>query len=144
MKTKGCILRSIIVSMFLLLAFGTGFSQDGIKVSIPFNFIVGTQSFPPGDYTLKPLPLSLNKMLLRNQAGEVLTSIQTNSAESRVAPGSGKLVFNQYGWQYFLVQIWEPGSRIGQRLVTSPAEIQMAKASHTPAELVALSSAPQR
>jgi hypothetical protein len=144
MKKQGCILHKMILAMFLLLVAGIGYAQDGIKVSVPFDFTVGKQSFPAGEYTVTPIPMSLNKMLLRNRAGEVLTFIQTNPAASRERTSSAKLVFNQYGGEYFLTQIWEAGNDFGQQLIKSSAEIEIAKAAQSPVQLVALSSAPNR
>lgn len=144
MKRHCCILHAMMLAMFALLSVGIGFAQDGIKATIPFNFIIGKESFSPGDYTVTPLPQSLSKMLLRNRAGQILASIQTNPAESRRTPGSTKLVFNQYGEQYFLAQIWEAGNEFGQQLAKSPLETELAKARHSPAQLVALSVVPQR
>jgi hypothetical protein len=144
MKKQGCILHKMILAMFLLLALGIGYAQDGIKVSVPFDFTVGKQTFPAGEYTVTPMPTSLNKMLLRNRAGEVLTFIQTNPAESRERVRSAKLVFNQYAGQYFLTQIWQAGTDFGQQLIKSSVEVEMARATRSPVQLVALSSAPSR
>jgi hypothetical protein len=143
MKKQGYILHKMILAMFLLLAVGIGYAQNGIKVSVPFDFMVGKQTFPAGEYTVAPMPMSLNIMLLRNHAGEVLTVIQTNPAESRERVSSAKLVFHQYGGEYFLTQIWETGSDFGQQLIKSSSEIEMAKAARSPVELIALSSAPR-
>jgi hypothetical protein len=38
-----------------------------------------------------------------------------------------KLIFNGYGGQYFLSQIWNAGDSIGQELIKSPVEIEMAR-----------------
>ena len=144
MKKQGCILHKMILAMFLLLAVGIGYAQNGIKVSVPFDFMVGKRTFPAGEYTVAPMPMSLNIMLLRNRAGEVLTLIQTNPAESRERVSSAKLVFHQYGGEYFLTQIWEAGNDAGQQLIKSSAEIQIAKAVQSLVQLVALGSAPNR
>jgi hypothetical protein len=144
MKKQGCILHKMILAMFLLLAVGVGYAQEGIKVSVPFDFTVGKQTFPAGEYTVAPMPMSLNKMLLRNRTGEVLIFMQTNPAESRERANSARLVFNQYGGEYFLTQIWQGGSDFGQQLIKSSVEIEMARATQSRAQLVALSSAPNR
>lgn len=76
-------------------------------------------------------------MLLRNQAGQVLTSIGTNSVESTEVQRSVKLVFNGYGGQYFLAQIWKAGDNIGRELTKLPAEIEMAT-KYSPGQQIAL------
>lgn len=127
MKRQGYTLHKTILGMLLVLAVSMAHAQIGgdvLKVKIPFNFSVSKQTFPAGEYTLKPL--LPHTMLLRNQAGRVLTSIATNSVESSKVPNSVKLVFNGYAGQYFLAQIWKAGDSVGQELIKSPVEIEMA------------------
>ena len=127
MKSQGYILHKMILGMLLVLAVGRGHAQyenQVLKVTIPFTFNVGTQTFPAGQYSLRPL--LQNTISLRNQAGQFLTNIGTNSVESREAPTTMKLVFNGYGGHYFLTQIWQAGDSIGREVVRSPVEIEMA------------------
>lgn len=137
MKRQGYI-PQMVLSMFVVLAVSMSHAQIGgdvLKVKVPFNFTVGTQTFPAGEYSLKPL--LPNTMLLRNQAGQVLTSIGTNSVESSEVQKSVKLVFNGYGGQYFLAQIWKAGDNIGRELIKSPVEIEMAT-KYSPGPQIAL------
>jgi hypothetical protein len=144
MKRQGYTLHKTILGMLLVLAVGMAHAQIGgdvLKVKIPFNFSVSKQTFPAGEYSLKPL--LPHTMLLRNQAGRVLTSIATNSVESSKVPNSVKLVFNGYAGQYFLAQIWKAGDSVGQELIKSPVEIEMAR-KHAPGQQVALQVVAQR
>jgi len=130
MKRHGYTPRKMVLGMFLVLAIVRAHAQIGgdvLKVKIPFNFSVGTQTFQAGEFSLKPL--LPHTMFLRNQSGQVLTSIATNSVESSEVPQTAKLVFKGYGGQYFLVQIWKAGDSTGQELVKSPAEIEMVRKS---------------
>ena len=138
MKIHSYIQRNMIVGLFVLSAIGMGQAQIGgdvLKVKVPFNFTVGTQTFPAGEYSLKPL--LPHTMSLRNQAGQVLTNINTNSVESTDVPKSVKLVFNGYDGRYFLAQIWKEGDNIGRELTKSPAEIEMAT-KYSPGQQIAL------
>jgi hypothetical protein len=138
MKIHSYIQRKIIVGLFVLSAIGMGQAQIGgdvLKVKVPFNFTVGTQTFPAGEYSLKPL--LPHTMSLRNQAGQVLTNINTNSVESTDAQKSMKLVFDGYDGHYFLAQIWKEGDNIGRELTKSPAEIEMAT-KYSPGQQIAL------
>ena len=128
MKNQGCTLNKMVLGIFVVLAVGMAHAQIGgdvLKVKIPFNFSVGTQNFPAGEYSLKPL--LPHTMLLRNQSGQVQTNIATNSVESSEVQRSVKLVFNEYGGQYFLAQIWKAGDSTGQELIKWPEEVEMAK-----------------
>jgi len=118
----------MILSVFVVMSVAISQAQiggDALKVKIPFNFNVGTQTFPAGEYSLKPL--LPHTMLLRNQAGQVLTNIATNSVESSEVPRMVKFVFNGYGGQYFLTQIWKAGDSTGQELAKSAVELEMAR-----------------
>jgi hypothetical protein len=129
MKRPSHILQLLMLGTFVLLAIGIGNAQYGqiLKVKIPFDFNVGKQNFPSGDYTLKPSTIQ-HMLLLRDDRGQVLTSIGTNSVESNEAPGATKLVFNGYsGGRYFLAQIWEQENNHGEQLVKSPVEIEIAR-----------------
>ena len=98
--------------------------RRGSQGENPIQLQRRTQTFPAGEYSLKPL--LPHTMSLRNQAGQVLTSIGTRSVESTEVPKSVKLVFTGYDGHYFLAQIWKAGDNIGQELTKSPAEVEMA------------------
>jgi hypothetical protein len=134
-----------MMATIVLLISAPAHAQFGdaiVKVNIPFNFNIATQKFAAGEYTLKPL--LQNTMLLRDERGQILTSVASISIESREAPDSSKLVFNQYHGQYFLAQIWELGNTVGRELVKSPVELETAKASDSPTQQIAVNFFPRR
>jgi len=131
----------MFLGMFLLVAVGVGYTQNVVRVTIPFNFTAGRQSFSAGEYTFKTDPL-FRTMVLRNQAGHIVSNIPTYSVESKAASNSGKLVFNRYGGRYFLAEIWGAESTSGRQLIMSPVEIEMANAQHSPGQQIALNLAP--
>lgn len=141
MKRQGYILQHTMLVLFVLLASGLGHAQSesrNIRVNIPFDFNIGLQRFSAGEYSLAPL-LS-NTTLLRNRNGQVLTSIATNSVESRRVSSSVKLIFNRYSERYFLSQIWEAGNEVGREIPKSPAETEVA-GEYSPENTVALTFA---
>ncbi|MBZ5719177.1 MAG: hypothetical protein LAO03_02245 [Acidobacteriia bacterium] len=138
MKRQSCTLDTMIVGLLVALSVGIAHAQIGgdvLKVKVPFNFSVGTQTFPAGEYSLKPL--LPHTMSLRNQAGQVLTNINTNSIESTEVQKTVKLVFNGYDGHYFLSQIWKEGDSTGQELSKSHAESEMATR-YSPGQRIAL------
>ena len=138
MKKQSWTLHMMILGMFVWLTVGVGHAQyEGqvLKARVPFNFNVGTQVFSAGEYSLKPL--LQNTMLLRNETGEVVTSIATNPIESKETPKAVKLVFIGYGGQYFLTQIWQAGDNIGREVIKSSSEIELAR-KYSPGQQVAL------
>lgn len=145
MKNMSCILQQLVLGMIVLFTVGVGHaqyeSQVVLKVRIPFAFNVGTQTFPAGQYSLRPL--LQNTISLRDQAGQVLTNIETNSVEASKAPTTVKLLFNEYGGQYYLAQIWQAGDGIGREVVRSSTEIEMAR-KYSPGQQIALRVVPHR
>jgi hypothetical protein len=135
MKARGY-LSKLVLGVFALLAIGMADAQIGgdvLKFKIPFDFSVGKQTFPSGDYSLRQL--LPGTMQLRNHTGRVLTNVDTTSLESRAVPASVKLVFNGYGNSYFLAQIWQAGDNRGWQVIKSPAEIEFARKSATREQL---------
>jgi hypothetical protein len=140
LRTQVCIPQIMILAMFVLLAVGVGHGQSRAKVTIPFNFSVDAQRFSAGEYTVEPLSNFPRLIVLRNERGQALM-VWTNRVESKEAPNSAKLVFNQYGGHYFLAQIWEAKNDAGRQLTKSHAEIEMAKEQQSPGQQIALNLA---
>jgi len=138
MKRQDFILHKIMLAMFVMMAAGIGQAQYGTRATIPFDFAVGTQTFPAGVYKL--VPSFAQTSLLRNEK-RGLIYIRTNSVVSREESSSARLIFHQYGGHYFLAQIWDKGSVVGQELPKSHAEIEMAKAQNSPGQQIALNLA---
>ena len=92
------------------------------KASIPFNFILGSRTMPAGQYTVEDVrPL----LILKSADGGILNLI-TDSIQSLNAPTAGKLVFHRYGNQYFLSEVWTPGSTSGRQVSTTGRERELA------------------
>jgi hypothetical protein len=142
MKKHRFILHPTMLCLFALLDVPLGQAQSAshiLKANIPFNFSVGPQKYSAGEYTLKPLLQQTT--ILRNERGQSLTNIQTNSVESREVPTSAKLVFTVYDGQYFLSQIWEPGNSIGRELATK-SHVEIRFAQRVTGEQIALNVVP--
>jgi hypothetical protein len=139
MKRKVCGLNALLLSAFVILLCGMASAQIGgevLKFKIPFEFNVGKQTFPAGDYSLKPL--LPNTMQLRNGTGQVVTNIAANTVESSETANSVKLVFNGYGEKYFLAQIWHAGDNRGLEVIKSLMEVELAKKHSAPQQVALL------
>jgi hypothetical protein len=85
-----------------------------IKVNIPFEFRLGDQSFPPGDYSLvQPLQ---HLLVLRDARRQTIASTFTTGIESSAAPAISKLKFRSVGGQYVLTEVWQQDDRAGLKL----------------------------
>jgi hypothetical protein len=112
-----------------------GFAQDNdMRVNVPFAFHNGSQRMPAGVYAVKIE--STHLILLRgdSKSGYVNTNPQIGKPAAK-----GKLVFERYGDQYFLREVWAANSETGQKCVKSKlereVEIAQSKAAQPSAEL---------
>jgi len=91
-----------------------------VTAQIPFDFVVNNQKLSAGEYNLKSL--SQSAILLQDEDRQQTVIVLAHSAESNSNPEGAKLVFNKYGDQYFLSQIWPGFSDSGQQLPESRLE----------------------
>jgi hypothetical protein len=98
-----------------------------VRANIPFNFTVGSKTFPAGTYDVGTIGLSDTKMLqLQARDGSSSMMIASNTAENLKPADETKLVFNQYRDRYFLSQIWAVGETRGHQLPKSSREKEVA------------------
>jgi len=123
----------IMLSLFVTLAVASVHAQfDGqIAANIPFEFIVGKTTLPAGEYTVEPLRTAPG-LLIRSVDSRACVMVLTNSVQASAIQAKAKLVFNRYGDQYFLSQVWTPGDYIGRELIRSRHELELAKSTPKP------------
>ena len=96
-----------------------------IEVKIPFDFAAGNVLFKAGTYSIKRV--SDNALAIRNIDGKTSKLIVAPlSIGSRDFKTGERLVFNQYGTQYFLFQAWLSVDS-GRQLFTTGAEKRAAR-----------------
>ena len=148
MKKQISMLAVSVVVLVTMAAFATAQAQstNQFTADIPFDFHVGGERFPAGEYTIRCLnPSSDVKVLkLRKTDGESSVMLHTNSIAGKMNRNS-KLVFNRYGNQYYFAQAWLSSERIGMQAIKSRQEKatakEMARLSYKP-EMVALAIKP--
>ena len=96
-----------ILGIFLGFAVASVHAQapSKVKVNIPFEFSAGKTTLPAGMYSIKRM--SGNNVTLRSEDGKssvILNAPVTNSSSDPNAVE--RLVFERYGDQYALSQIW--------------------------------------
>jgi len=118
------IIRNFSVALF---AAASVFSQgpQRLTVQVPFGFHVGNSILPAGAYTVDT-DAAPNILRLRSDDFKSSVMIQTNSVEKLKAPSQGMLVFNKYGDEYFLSQVWKPGINTGNELRKVRRELEVA------------------
>ena len=116
-----------LVSMFIL--FAAVASADAqlskpIRAKIPFDFSLGDKKLPAGEYTFSRLSgFSDSKTMLVSSVDSGTRLFQlTFRAQTLTPKNESTLVFNKYGDQYFLEQIWTSGEQVGTELPESRSE----------------------
>jgi len=116
-----------ILGLFFMLAIASVNAQtpSRIEVNIPFDFSVGKATLKAGGYSIKRT--SATALSLRSADGK--TTVLVNAPltiGSRDSKAGERLVFNQYGNQYFLSQIWLTVDT-GRQLFTESSEKKAAR-----------------
>lgn len=110
-----------------------------LKVQIPFAFSVGKKALPAGEYTVVENLSAQHGTIMGNQLGSAMFLAHQLQAPS--TPKTAKLIFNRYGNQFYLTQVWNGLTNIGRELPmcraerelrrqNSPREIAMVTAFH--------------
>ncbi|HLE63076.1 MAG TPA: hypothetical protein VI750_08060 [Pyrinomonadaceae bacterium] len=91
-----------------------------LVANIPFSFTVCREQLPAGKYKVRPITsASTNLLLVRNEDNRSAEIVCTQDIHSTRLVSPGKLIFNRYGDQYFLSELWFPGEKTGNQLVKS-------------------------
>ena len=77
-------------------------SASSVTVNVPFGFEIGSKHLAPGHYTISR-PLTDIIQIRSNSTGALLV---THDGQSTKATKTSKVVFDKYGDQYFLRQVW--------------------------------------
>jgi hypothetical protein len=120
---------SVVTMMSLLAALavaGQASIVGTITVNIPFDFMVGEKKLPAGQYTIDRTNIRECLLISRiDRRANVLAN--TYPGRTSRKPSRVKLVFNRYGEQYFLSQVWGEGHTVAMQLSKSRAERELAK-----------------
>ena len=76
-----------------------------VEVNIPFQFSAGKATLNPGVYTVKRMSGNLVRLSTVDNKSSVIVNAPVNLT-STDSEATERLVFNKYGDEYFLAQIW--------------------------------------
>jgi|SRR5215216_6469600 len=119
-----------VLAMVVMVGAAHGQSLGNrIRINIPFDFSVGENKFPAGEYSIgRAQPASGDTVLLISNVNHPDTVLPlTNATQSRDPKNVDTLVFHQYGEQYFLFQVWPAGSTVGRVIPKSRSEREVAR-----------------
>lgn len=117
------------LGVLALLAAGSAFGQQKLRVDIPFEFHFANTVMPAGQYNVdadgrgvRDL-LSIDCFACRAQALAHTYGIGGGTD----LPTEGRLVFTKYGDTYFLSEVWIPGRAQGGGLSKSKTERELGR-----------------
>jgi hypothetical protein len=117
------------LSLFVTLTAASVYAQSDmhLKVNIPFEFSVGNEVLPAGEYTVRYVAQSaLVIQCFDRNASQIFWTFGARSSKTR---NESSLVFHRYGDEYFLSTIWTSGNDTGHELFKSRAERELIRAS---------------
>jgi len=97
-----------------------------VKVSIPFNFTVGNQNLPAGDYTIVKSDVHPQSVWLQSPDGKYVVVVGTHPRYVLDPSPKTQLIFQHSGGEYFLAQIWTLGSTSGREVQLSDRAKELA------------------
>ena len=115
-----------LLTMVLLMAAGTANAQLGsngeVRFNVPFDYKVGNATMKAGDCSIQRVDIAENDLAIRCNGSTAL--VLAGTVSGKVASET-KLVFDKYGDQYFLAQIWVRGEEIGEQLPRTRSEKEL-------------------
>jgi hypothetical protein len=109
----------------------------GLQANIPFQFHAGAANLPAGRYRIHMLDDSnLTLMEISSVDGTRSALIQVQDSEANATPTKSELIFNKYGDQYFLAEMFDEGDASGSKVIESNLEKKVSQGSETAQEHV--------
>jgi hypothetical protein len=115
---KGLSMVTLIVVIAFVTAVASANAQSAkMMVSqIPFEFVVGDQTLPAGEYRISSSALS-SALAIQSEKDTAIRL--TNGTEPNKSNRRAKLVFHRYGNKYFLAEVWNGSDTTGRQLFKS-------------------------
>ena len=108
-----------------------------IKANIPFDFMVGNQRVPAGEYTFAQ---NGSSTMIQISSWDTRTGLRVlrHPAGDNTTGSPYALIFNKYGNRYFLRQVWAGHGVMGAQLPASRTEkVEMALSAPAKTTLIA-------
>src|SRR5215204_5630941 len=103
----------LMCSVVAILAVSSARAQsiNEQTADVPFSFTIGDKVFPAGEYSVRRLNPASDKIALAIQStdGRMSRIVLTTPVEGARPRAQARLLFNRYGDQYFLAQVWTAG-----------------------------------
>jgi hypothetical protein len=127
MKGLSQYLFGLCLGLSLVLSALPGHAQvsDRVKVTIPFDFVVGDKQLKAGDYVVESL-LDGRALKFRSKGGDVQQIAFTVPITNQTG-NHDRLLFHHDDDQYFLSQVWFWGDEDGREVTRGVQEKSLGK-----------------
>jgi hypothetical protein len=117
-------LVSIIALAFMTAVVSNAQSRSTkLRANIPFDFVVGDQTLAAGEYVVgQATSTSDNGIMIRSTDSRQNAMRLTSHVQANAPKDRAMLIFHRLGNNYYLAQIWTPGSAEGREMLKSKAE----------------------
>jgi hypothetical protein len=96
------------------------------KARIPFAFVAAGQLLAAGEYSFQS-DVVPGLLLVKGQRGKETVVVKGLPLSPNAYTEHSKLVFNRYGDQYFLAEVWPPESSTGRQVPPCNRERELAR-----------------
>ena len=127
---KNSMLKIMVALVLLALAIAWPSLAQSVttlaKAEIPFDFVVGQKTLPAGEYEICP-GNKTNKDIfwIKKADSRAVANVVTFGCNIKRQQAGPYLVFNRYGNQYFLSQVWTEFDEVGRQAAKSAAEKEL-------------------
>ena len=98
-----------------------------LNVTVPFEFTVGDTTLPAGEYDIQSTgPWGGKVLSICNRKANASAFVISASYETAKNSKRSELVFNRYGQQYFLAEVWGAND-LGRQMPISARRMELAK-----------------
>jgi hypothetical protein len=139
MKHSAKYLSGMVLGLMLVLSAVPGHADNTkkIKVTIPFDFVVGSKQLKAGNYVVQSWGKSGDGALLfTSEDGGAQQIVFAVPVETNKTGNHERLVFHRYGGEQFAAQVWFMGNAEGYELIPGSRERESA-ANHAAADQLA-------
>jgi hypothetical protein len=137
-----CLVVLSVLPVFAITSYAQISKHSALTVQVPFEFVVGNQTFSAGIYKFRsllnsvPSQASVDVLEVRSMVGRLYSAIVTDVVGSS-EPSHPRLEFIRIDGRAFLSEVWEAGESAGCRLQIRHDKTQTAESEDNKVTLVA-------
>ena len=136
-----------LITICLLFAAATLFAQSEsqwlMKVHVPYDFSVADQAFPAGVYNIYTVTAA-RIVRITSVDGKHTAIVSTLLNYNGASAPNARLVFKQFGSEYFLAEIWSGGEDLSSNPPLGKKAMEIASSGGKPETLTVIALADRR